>query len=498
MVEEASRTAEPWFFWRNRERRDAVPLFARLGLRGRVMLAVALVQLAVTLLLAWLLVVSAREAVREETEAGLSLARSLVIALVAASDREGAPEDLLGDLLARQGETRHVRITLRNAPGETLAKAPLGEVPALVAPERAAPRWFRDLVAPSPRLVVVPTSFRNTNRGQVLIASEPSDEIAEAWEGLLAALALMLGAFVALLVLVHVLLGPALRPIAAILGGLEALQRGDYGIRLPGVSESNLDRIRRSVNALAARLESATRERDRLGQKLLTVQDGERKAIALELHDELGPCLFGVRVDADYLERACREARAGGEADLETMAERAARITEIANHMQAQSRSMLRRLCPVSLGQVSLVELLGQLVEGFRSQHAAIEWRCSLPRSPLGFGETVELTLYRALQEAITNAVRHGAPACVEIALEIASAGEPDAYLVRLRVLDDGRGMPPGAAAGLGLTGMSHRVRLLGGRFSIEPRAEGGTRVEIELPARALAAGPGPGQAVSS
>jgi signal transduction histidine kinase len=88
----------------------------------------------------------------------------------------------------------------------------------------------------------------------------------------------------------------------------------------------------------------------------------------------------------------------------------------------------------------------------------------------------VELTAYRIVQEALTNAVRHAGAASVRVALR----REPD--LLRVEVSDDGRGLPADPPPGMGLRGMRERAESLGGRLTLAARAGGGTRVEAELP----------------
>ena len=145
----------------------------------------------------------------------------------------------------------------------------------------------------------------------------------------------------------------------------------------------------------------------------------------------------------------------------------------------------------MTLGQVSLSELLEDLVEGFRSRHPGIVWRTAVPDEPASFGDTVDLTLYRAVQEALTNAARHARAKSVDIVLAVHrdTRAEGRDCSVVLRIQDDGRGPPGDLTFGLGLTGMSHRARILGGRFEIGSGPQGGTAIRLCLPAKRVDAG---------
>jgi two-component system sensor histidine kinase UhpB len=386
-----------------------------------------------------------------------------------------------------------VRLTLLNPKGEALWPPPAIERDLAATGEIRSPGWFQRLIAPPPQVVTIPISLGLMSYGALAIATEPLDEISEAWADFRDLAVLLAGSPVLSLVVVCMLLGRALRPIAEISRALEGLEHGRYGLRLPAVSVPELQQIAARYNALAGRLEAATLEKDRLGQRIVTLQDDERRAIALELHDEFGPCLFGIRVDAHYIDATAEKAGAKAEALLKA---RARDVIQITDQMQQHIRSMLRRLYPTTLGEVGLDHLLGDLIDGFRTRHPEIDWTLELPTHPPSFGDTVDLTLYRTVQESLTNAARHGAPTAVRVKLACdgGRSGRGAARTIRLTIEDDGDGLPADLSEGLGLTSMSHRVRILSGQFEIRNRPGGGAVVEATLPVAAPAAAARPGR----
>jgi two-component system sensor histidine kinase UhpB len=458
-----------------------------LSLRGRVLALVALINLGIIAVVAWVLIANARQAVLTETAASLELAKQLAITAITSLTTHDDPRKLFASLPLHLQRERHVRITLLDAAG-TIRSEPSANGADRVRAD-AAPAWFDRLIRPPVRFVQLPIRLDRTPFGAVIITAKPSDEIAEVWEDFSDVVVLMAIAGGALLVLVHLALGHALRPFATISQGLELLERGDFSVRIPPIATPDLKPLGIRFNALASTLEEATRKAELLSLQLVTLQDTERKNIALELHDEIGPCLFGITVAARHIQSRL------GQIDPQLgreLAERAKSILDVVARMQEHSRTLLYRLRPMALGHVSLVRLLDDLVERFRQRDPGTTLQASLPDDLQSCGETVDLTLYRMIQECLTNAARHAEATRIDILLEVdpappcAGAAKPKAGVIKVQVSDNGRGFPSDSQPGLGLTGMSQRIRALGGAFELQPRAGGGTVVSARIPVDAI------------
>jgi two-component system sensor histidine kinase UhpB len=158
--------------------------------------------------------------------------------------------------------------------------------------------------------------------------------------------------------------------------------------------------------------------------------------------------------------------------------------------MQREVRSMLGRLRPIGLAEFGLAEAIASLVEFWRRRHPETAYDVSVAPDCGALGDLLDTTIYRVVQEALSNAARHGRPASIDVSITRAHDPEigPEALVVA--VTDDGAGMAETAGVGYGLLGMGERVRALGGRLVFGNRPGGGFAVTAVLPDVAAGAPP--------
>jgi two-component system sensor histidine kinase UhpB len=153
------------------------------------------------------------------------------------------------------------------------------------------------------------------------------------------------------------------------------------------------------------------------------------------------------------------------------------------NNIQQINRRVLERLRPVGLAEFGLQGALDALLRFWRETHPGMEIETSISASLTGLGETVELTIYRIVQEALTNIFRHARASRVEIIVAPAVDGgaEGSSHVVVVSVRDDGEGLPADYKQGFGLTGMQERVQALGGSLDVVSTGQG-SAVTATLP----------------
>ena len=228
--------------------------------------------------------------------------------------------------------------------------------------------------------------------------------------------------------------------------------------------------------ALERALESALEENRRLSQAHVRLQEAERRRLARELHDELGQHLNAIKIEAVSLRRCAAD-------DPAELSRGASAIVDSADHLHAVVRDMTRSLRPAGLDELGVQAALEDYVQSWRSRFPEVDVTLDVSGELEGLGEAVNITLYRLVQEALTNVSRHARARHVRITLGRAS-GAAD---VRIELSDDGSGsVSPWQSDGVGLIGMRERVESLGGSLSVVTRPQSGFTVSASLPVEAV------------
>ena len=235
-----------------------------------------------------------------------------------------------------------------------------------------------------------------------------------------------------------------------------------------------------SIIDITARREAEQREQvymeelRLMSQRLLQAQEDERRAVARELHDEIGQALTAARMNLRELERQAGDGPLG---------KQAADASVIIAALLQQVRQLSLDLHPTVLDDLGLTAALRWLI---RTRAASSELNVipdlaeDLPR----FTSVIEHTAFRVFQEALSNVLRHSGANKLEVKLAL------DGDWLLLDIRDDGKGFDLGAArkhalagGSLGVIGMQERVRLSNGRIVIESNPGQGTLIRVSLPA---------------
>ncbi|WP_157999690.1 histidine kinase [Allomesorhizobium alhagi] len=423
----------------------------------------------------------------------MATAEQLVREVVAQPRFQRAPQ--IEDLPARLGYLRHVRVLATNASdGGRAALLPVPSVEREADRQAYVPLWFASIVNVEDVRREMQIVLEGRHIGSVIIIGHAADEIAEVWRETkdLVLVALVLG--LAVLIILHFALGRLLRPLVSVAGGLRELERGEFRHRLALPDIPELAEITDRFNALALRLGSARSENQQLSRRLLTIQDDERRRIASELHDELGPCLFGIKADAASLDLLARRLPAKV---AKTVRERTATIEEITDKIQLVNRRLLDRLRPMALDHLPLSEVIGGLVSEFQRHGPMPRITLSAENLAVKYDYAISITIYRCVQEGITNVLRHAQARNLEVELKECPIASQDKgsreirSVLYLSLTDDGTGPPSDDSRGLGLTSMEERVRALGGEICLGANPDGhGTCLKIWMPLESV--GPRP------
>ena len=238
--------------------------------------------------------------------------------------------------------------------------------------------------------------------------------------------------------------------------------------RLKRADELQQEALQQERDLLEKQVRERTTSLAQLATHLQRVREEERGHLARELHDELGALLTAAKLDVARL-----KSRLGEQAP--EVLQRLQHLTETLNSGIALKRRIIEDLRPSSLANLGLTASLEILAREF-SERSGLEVACSL--EPVELDEERQLTVYRTVQESLTNVGKYAEASQVDISLRNYSNH------LELEIRDNGRGFEPKAIppSTHGLAGMRHRVEAAGGRLTVQSRPGQGTRVLATLP----------------
>jgi two-component system, NarL family, sensor histidine kinase UhpB len=437
-------------------------IWNELSLRMRLFLPLGVMFLVALLFGGVALQIFATGQLADETESAAKSAKAVAEALNSALASSDNPQKVLGAFVQGLGTSEGIRFrpagTSPPRPEPVEVQTPVGRVP----------QWFVRLLTIPEIGASFPVVMDGKRAGDIVFAPDISADIFEKWVGFLAivgsgfAMMLLTGA------IAYLTAGSTLGPLQALSAGLTRMRQGHYD-RL--IAPSGPPEIRSSceeANELARTFDSLSRDNRSLLRKMVSLQDDERRDIARELHDELGPLLFGIRANAVAMQEALPPHE-------EKLAGSMQGILQSVEALQLANRRILDHLRPLYIQELGLEKSVQTLIKNARAQapETMLEARID-PRLNTVDG-LLSQTVYRVVQEGITNVLRHSNASSMTV--EAAIEGDE----VAIEICDDGVGFPVEGSLGRGLTGMHERVRALSGTFKLSREGER-TFVRCRLP----------------
>lgn len=235
----------------------------------------------------------------------------------------------------------------------------------------------------------------------------------------------------------------------------------NIGLREQASLERERDMLEKQVHERTARLAE-------LATHLQNVREEERGHLARELHDELGALLTAAKLDVARIKSRLADS-------LPEVSERLQHLTEALNSGIALKRRIIENLRPSSLTHLGLVASLEILTKEFQERS---EWTITTSFEAVNMSDAVELTIYRLVQESLTNISKYAKASHLEISVKNQDDG------VLIEVIDDGVGFETHRVGKTshGLSGMRHRVEAAGGRLNVFTAPGKGTRISATLP----------------
>ena len=442
-----------------------------MSLRFRVVGLIAAV-LFVSILLGTLVAgVQAKHVLRAELNAALDGARQTVVSAYEDLPNSDHQARDLRQLVATFDGNRHVLASLRDAKDRVVQASKSGK------PLAQAPLWFQHFLGSAPSKIELRVPKQVSGFSAIVLIPTAAIDVADAWDQFLGVAIVLIGSAAFGLVLVYLVIGAAFRPLRGLSAEFERIGAGDYSGRVGEQGPPELLRLQHGFNKMAGQLAGTTARNRDLTNQLLTIQDEERADIARDLHDEIGPHLFAVNMDAEMIMQLHGSNRS------DAIPDQVRSIQTAVNHIQRQVKDLLGRLRPTPATEFGLNAAILDLVRFWGARRPDIAFELKLKSDEDWISDATREAAYRIVQEAANNAVRHGNPQTIEVCVELENGSE-----LLVMITDDGAETSGRQkAGGLGLVGMRERVSALGGSLSAGRFGGEGWSVSARLPIARLA-----------
>ena len=376
------------------------------------------------------------------TRAAKAVAEALNSALLMSTN----PQQTLDAFVKSLGTSETIRF--RRTGIDTSAHAPM----EVHTPLGNVPRWFVDLLGLPEIGASFPVTVEGNAVGDIVFSPDISADINEKWIGFLA---LVTSGIVLMLLtgtIAYFTAGTVVEALGNLAEGLTRMRLGDYERLITPSGPPEIRRSSEEANELARTLGRLSHDNRSLLRKIVSLQDDERRDMARELHDELGPLLFGIRANAVALLDDTSQDKAKLESSVQA-------VVASVEALQHANHRILDRLRPLYIQELGLIKSIATLLRNAQSQAPGLALTSRIDPGLNEVDGLLSQTVYRVIQEGLTNVLRHANARMVRVEASI------EGPHVVVEISDDGGGFLPDQAFGRGLTGMHERVRALSGTF---------------------------------
>ncbi|OUR73131.1 histidine kinase [Methylophaga sp. 41_12_T18] len=438
-----------------------------MSLKFRLLVIVSIILLINFVAAGYFMVHNARQALVSEMASSTQLAKGLLINALPTLRFSNDLSERLTLIVDSVRDTRHIRAWFEDMHGQPL----IGHEDYdgfINKPD--APNWFIKMMEPEAVAFRRLITKGSKSYGYLVVEADPSDEVTEVWRDVQVLFWLASFFLTLILVLIYLALRQGLRPLQQLAEALDKLEKSDFSARVDTSAVKELHPIQLRFNHVASVLENTMAENHALAGNMLMVQESERRDLSRELHDELAPCLFGIRVDLADIKRIADEHQ------LTEISQKVSSVKTITAHIQTLVRKMLSRLRPMTLDDLGLADALRDMLLNWRDRQPEIDWEWNFSGDLVALPDTLQVTIYRLVQECTTNCVRHAEASHVKVEVKL------DDETAKVTVTDNGKGLDANLIRGFGLIGMRERVSALGGRIAFDTEEGRGLQVRILIP----------------
>ncbi len=374
---------------------------------------------------------------------------------------------------------RHLKIEFYNLEGK-LIESNISDTRTQTMDQ--APPWFVNfmgLISDPWQPKRLPVEILGEPKGTIIITPDPSYEFGEIWNQLTGIFYLAGTFFILTNILVAWIVFRALSPVESILQALTQLELGNLKVKMPDLKTPELSVISAKFNHMVKTLRLSVEQNHKLSQKLIRVQEEEKKSLARDLHDEFGQSLTAIHADAAVLKNLATK-------EYPKIKSSAHAISDLSKHLMNLVGGMLNQLKLGVLHELGLEEGLIDLIRSWKLRHPKIrlDYQVDLKGLP-GITETLSITTYRIIQECLTNISRHAKAKHVDIKIQFFKKNV-SSKIIDIHVEDDGVGFKKSHRDGFGLSGMRERIHEVNGSIKIKSEVHQGVSLDIQLPLKRI------------
>ena len=317
-----------------------------------------------------------------------------------------------------------------------------------------------------------------------MLHADASRAVLDGWDDLRPMLWMVLAGFVLGNAVVYALMGRALKPLHHVVQGLRDMADGNYGIRLTALTGREGRQIGAAFNHMAQSVQDSIEAKRQAREAALALAENreltqiiqnrielERGAISRELHDELGQQVTAIKSVGLVIARRA----AGNDPAIEQSARL---VINCADQIYDGMHRLIAKLRPLALDHFGLHDALRDLLGECQLQHPHLVINAHLPESLDTLDDALATAIFRIVQEAVNNALRHAQAKHIEVRMSVA------AQSLQLEVVDDGAGvvLQFESSGRYGLSGMRERAQALGGSFQLNQVHPTGVWIQVNLP----------------
>lgn len=315
-----------------------------------------------------------------------------------------------------------------------------------------------------------PIDSGNIRLGKIMVSADTESELRDLWYKTLSTLTPVMVLFMLFSFGLSLIISIIIKPIVDFLRAVNKEGELDRSNSSGFFRMSHLLRLPKHLQGIHHDLQDSSQKVHDLNNKILHLQEEERRRLSAELHDELGQHLTAIRLEAELLKTA---------KSLQDTQFSAEAIDKIGRDMKDIVRSMLERLRPPEFDMFGLRGAVAEMISGWQLRHPQMNIAFQYKADFTEVDDARKLSIYRIIQEGLTNISRHAGSSALDVNISLASSDT----LITLMISDDGQGCDlTKQVKGFGLKGMRERVDGLLGKMTLNSSPDKGMKIIVEVP----------------